>query len=28
MVDYTGEDGLNVLTYLGILNLTDKERGF
>ena len=26
MVEYTAEDGLTLLTYLGILNLTDKER--
>lgn len=26
MSDYTAEDGLRVLTHLGILNLTDRER--
>jgi len=25
MINYTAEDGLNVLTYFGILNLTDCE---
>jgi len=26
MVEYTAKDGLNVLTYLGILNLTEEEK--
>lgn len=26
MREYTAEDGLNVLNYLGIINITDRER--
>ena len=26
MVDYAAEDGLNILTYLGLTNLTERER--
>ena len=26
MVEYTAEDGLNVLSYLGITNITDREK--
>ena len=25
MTDYTGEDGLKVLNYIGITNITDRE---